>query len=70
MHAKIISIEEIFDWYLKTIEIKLDRKPVNRYIKNESQKVHVDKLVYDDLIRSILNSIELKDEEKNILKMY
>ena len=68
MHAKIISIEEIFDWYLKTIEIKLDRKPVERYIKNGSQKVDGDKLVYDDLIRNILNSVEIKDEEKEHFK--
>lgn len=68
MHAKIISIEEIFDWYLKTIEIKLDRKPVSRYIKNGNQKVHGDKLVYNNLIRNILNSVEIKDEEKEQFK--
>ena len=31
MYSKIISIEEIFDWYLKTLDIKLDRKPIQRY---------------------------------------
>ena len=39
MYSKIISIEEIFDWYLKTLDIKLDRKPIQRYIKNGNQDV-------------------------------
>lgn len=64
MHSKIISIEEIFDWYLKTLEIKLDRKPIQRYIKNENQNVDKDKLAFDNLIQNILDSIELSDEEK------
>jgi hypothetical protein len=64
MHSKIISIEEIFDWYLKTLEIKINRKPIQRYIKNESQKIENDKLAFDSLIQNILNSIELSDEKK------
>ena len=41
MYSKIISIEEIFDWYLKTLDIKLDRKPIQRYIKNGIIKLSV-----------------------------
>lgn len=65
MFGKIKSIEEIFDWYLKTIEIKSDRKAIERYIKNGSQKVETNKLVFNDLIEDILNSIEIKNEKKD-----
>ncbi|MCT7619408.1 hypothetical protein [Aliarcobacter butzleri] len=64
MYSKIISIEELLDWYLKTLEIKLDRKPIQRYIKNENQNVDKDKLAFDSLIENILDSIELSDEKK------
>ncbi len=64
MYSKIISIEEIFDWYLKTLEIKINRKPIQRYIKNENQSVNKDKLVFDDLIQNILDSIKLCDDKK------
>lgn len=64
MNGKIISIEEILDWYLKIIEIESNRKTIERYIKNGSQKIEVDKLVFDNLIGKILNSIELRNEEK------
>jgi hypothetical protein len=58
MHGKIRSIEEIFDWYLKAIDVKLDRKPIERYIKNESQKVEKNTYVFNNLINNILESIE------------
>lgn len=64
MYSKIISIEEIFDWYLKTLDIKLDRKPIQRYIKNGNQDVDKDKIAFDDLIKYILKSIELSDDGK------
>ncbi|MFV7790913.1 hypothetical protein ACNO6Z_08630 [Aliarcobacter lanthieri] len=74
MHSKIISIEELLDWYLKTLEIKINRKPIQRYIKNGNQDVDKDKLAFDNLIQNILNSIELSNERKvhfkNILENF
>lgn len=61
MHGKIRSIEEVFDWYLKAIDVKLDRKTIERYIKNESQKVEKNIDVFDNLVNNILESIEFQD---------
>ena len=68
MHGKIRSIEEIFDWYLKAIDVKLDRKPIERYIKNESQKVEKNTYIFDNLINNILQSIEFQDNSKEHFK--
>lgn len=64
MNGKIRSIEEIFDWYLKAIDVKLNRKTIERYIKNKSQKVEKNTYVFDDLINNILESIEFQDHSK------
>lgn len=68
MHGKIRSIEEIFDWYLKAIDVKLNRKAIERYIKNESQKVEKNTDVFDNLIKNILESIEFQDNSKEHFK--
>ncbi len=68
MHGKIRSIEEIFDWYLKAIDVKFNRKTIERYIKNESQKVEKNTYVFDNLINNILESIEFQDNSKEHFK--
>ena len=68
MHGKIRSIEEVFDWYLKAIDVKLDRKTIERYIKNESQKVEKNIDVFDNLVNNILESIEFQDNSKGHFK--
>ncbi|RXJ90156.1 hypothetical protein CRV01_03065 [Arcobacter sp. CECT 8983] len=68
MDGKIRSIEEVFDWYLKAIDVKLDRKTIERYIKNESQKVEKNTDVFDNLVNNILESIEFQDNSKEHFK--
>ena len=68
MHGKIRSIEEVFDWYLKAIDVKFNRKTIERYIKNESQKVEKNTYVFDNLINNILESIEFQDNSKEHFK--
>ena len=78
MHGKIRSIEEIFDWYLKVIGTTSNRKSIERYKKNTSQKVEESKLIFNDLIEDILESIDIKNERKehfrnvleNIIEVY
>lgn len=68
MNGKFRSIEEIFDWYLKTIEIKSDRKAIERYLKNKNQTIKESNLIRNDLIEDILESIEVKNELKDFMR--
>lgn len=74
MNEKIISIEEIFDWCLKTIEIETDRKKIERYLKDKNQKLQQDNPILNYLIEKLLKPFEIdyekKKELKNILENY
>lgn len=67
MNGKFRSIEEIFDWCLKCLEVKSNRKPIQR-LKNGSQKVGESKLVFNDFIDDILELLKIRDKKQEYLR--
>lgn len=76
MNSSIKSIEEIFDWCLKTLDIKNEetsnknsiRKSIQRYKKNKSQKIEESNLVFNDFIEDILEIIEVENNQKEYMR--
>lgn len=64
MYGKIRSIEEIIDWCLKALDVKSDRKSIERYKKNINQKITGDTLVYNDFIEDILESLDIENDAR------
>ncbi len=68
MYGKIRSIEEILDWCLKALDVKSNRKPIQRYKKNINQNLTEGTLIYNDLIEDILDSLAIENDDREYFK--